>query len=147
MAWRLRIGTVVAAACAAAAWALAAGPAGAQPGLRLKLVNGPLAISAPAVRAVAGRAVTVTLKVTDARGTGGGWTLKLAAAKAVRVSRLVAACAPGSTCTLPASSGIGVSPTVLRARPASGMGVLRLTLTLAPLKTGAAVPVTFSVSR
>jgi hypothetical protein len=110
------------------------------------LVHGSLTATAPAVSAVPGHAVSVTVTVTDARGTGAGWTLKLSSSKAVAVTRVAASCAAGSTCTLPSSSGIGTAPVVLRALPATGMGVMKLTVTLAALRSGAAAPVKFAVS-
>jgi len=135
------------AACAAVVWALPIGSTYGQPRtVHLKLARGTLRVSAPAATAVVGRSVAVTITVTDARGTGAGWVLKLSAASAVRVSRVAVSCTARSSCTPPAASGIGTAPVVLRARPHSGMGVMRFVVTLAPLKSGPAVPVKFLVT-
>jgi hypothetical protein len=148
VALRLGIGAIVAAACAAAVWVVPVGSTFGQPGsVHLTLAHGTLAVSAPATSAVVGRRVTVTVTVTDARGTGAGWALELSSLRAVGVSRVSMSCAPGSTCTLPSVTRIGAAPLVLRAPSRSGMGVIRLVVTLAPLKTGPAAPVKFLVSR
>lgn len=61
--------------------------------------------------------------------------------------RLVTRCAVSSTCTLPHAAGIGPSPVVLRADAGSGMGVMQLDVTLAPLSSDTpATPVKFTVS-
>lgn len=124
-----------------------AGSAAAQPGgVKLKLVSGVLSVSAPSVSAVVGKAVTVKFTVVDARGTGAGWSLQVSSPRAVTVSKLVVSCAPSSTCTLPAASGLARQPLLLRARQASGMGVFTVVATLAPLKTGPSAPVRFLVA-
>jgi hypothetical protein len=144
LALRLALGTAVIAGSAAALWAFAAGPAAAKPGhIQLKLSQGSLAVKAPTRIASASRTAAVT--VTDARGTGGGWTLKVAAA--ARVTRVVATCASGSTCTLPRAKVAASGNVVLRAVHGSGMGVIRLAVTFGSLRAKApALPVTFSVS-
>ncbi len=134
----------VVAAGAAAFWALAAGPAAAKPGrIQLKLSHGSLALKAPVRLTSASRTATVT--VTDARGTGGGWTLAVTAP--APVTRVVASCAAGSTCTLPRAKVVASGRIVLQALKGSGMGVIRLSVTFGSSKTATpSVPVSFSVS-
>lgn len=70
--------------------------------------------------------------VTDARGTGGGWVLTLAAAPSASliVTGADAACGPGSACTLPVNtvayplttSLTGTRTLVFEAAPSSGLG-------------------------
>ena len=146
VALRLAMGVVAAAVCAAAVWALAAPPAGARP-VRLKLVAGTLRVSAPSVAVTAAGAKSVTVTVTDARGVGTGWSLKLVTARPVTVARIAARCAKHSTCTLPQARVIGPSPLVLHALRGSGMGVVKLIVTFARLKSGPPGAVKFAVSR
>jgi hypothetical protein len=114
---------------------------------RLVLASGSLSVSAPRAVASASSPIKVTLVVTDARGTGAGWTLRLRSVRTVGVSRIVASCAYSSTCTLPTSAPSGARGLVLRAARASGMGVVRLTVTLAPLPAGTPrTAVSFAVS-
>lgn len=114
---------------------------------RLVLASGSLGVVAPRTVASANAPVQVTLLVTDARGTGAGWTLRLRSARTVAVSRIVASCARSSTCTLPTSAPSGARGLVLHAARASGMGVMRLTVTLAPLPAGTPrTAVSFAVS-
>jgi hypothetical protein len=103
---------------------------------RLVLASGSLSVSAPRTLASADAPVKITLLVSDARGTGAGWTLRLRSTRTVVVSRIVASCVRDSTCTLPTSAPSGGPGVVLRAAKASGMGVMRLTVTLAPLAAG-----------
>ena len=120
-----------------------AAPAGAGTiVVKLTFVPGKLAVkSAPAV--VSGtRQVPVT--IADGRGSGAGWTLKLASAKPVTVVGITARCAAGSTCTLPTAASGPSGSVVLRAARDSGMGVMNLVVTLAA-QTGS-TPVTFTVS-
>jgi hypothetical protein len=146
LALRLALGTAVIAAGAAALWALAAGPAAAKPGhVQLKLAHGSLRV-AVATRVLLSSG-TATVTVTDARGTGGGWSLKLNAARPVSIARVVASCASGSTCTLPRAKVVASGDVVLRALRGTGMGVIRLQVTFGQLHTAkpSATPVTFSV--
>jgi predicted hotdog family 3-hydroxylacyl-ACP dehydratase len=139
-------------AVAAPASANHSGPAKAAKGsgpvkTRLVLASGSLEVSAPRTSASANGPVKVTLLVTDARGTGAGWTLRLRSTRTVAVSRIVASCAHDSTCTLPTTAPSGAHGLVLRAAKASGMGVVRLTVTLAPLPAGTPrTAVSFAVS-
>jgi hypothetical protein len=114
---------------------------------RLVLAPGSLGVSAPRTAVSAAGPVKVALLVTDARGTGAGWTLLLRSTRPVAVSRIVATCARSSTCTLPAAAPSAARGLVLRAARASGMGVVRLVVTLAPLPAGTPrTPVSFAVS-
>ena len=98
----------------------------------------------PAVRAVAGHSVQVPLTIADARGTGAGWTLELDVSTPVTISGITARCAAGSTCTLPKGAD---TAGILRAVHDSGMGVIQLVVTVAPLHSGSSsVPLAFSVA-
>lgn len=110
----------------------------------LALHAGGLSLQAPAAAALAGKAVQVPLTLADARGSGAGWTLDLDASSAVTITAITARCAAGSTCTLPrASSGGGI----LHAAADSGMGVIQLVVSVAPLHAGSAsVPLAFKLS-
>ncbi len=124
---------------------LAAGPAMAgNINVGLALHSGGLTLQVPTVRALAGRSVQVPLTLADARGTGAGWTLELDASAPVTITAITARCAAGSTCTLPkAADAAGI----LQAARDSGMGVIQLVVTVAPLHSGSAsVPLAFSVS-
>ncbi len=147
VALRLGVGTaVVSAVCTAVFFALA-GAAAAQPRVtHLSLQHGALRLSAPIAAASASAAKSVTVTVTDARGSGAGWSLRLITTKPVAVTRVTARCAVRSTCTLPRAVGLGPRPLVLRSQAGSGMGSIRLTVTLARLTAGPPVPVMFAVS-
>jgi hypothetical protein len=124
---------------------LAAAPAmGENIKVGLALHSGGLTLQVPAVRAMAGRSVQVPLTIADARGTGAGWRLDLDASAPVSITGITARCAAGSTCTLPkAADAAGI----LQAAHDSGMGVIELVVTVAPLRSGSAsVPLAFSVS-
>lgn len=110
----------------------------------LALHSGGLTLQVPAVRAVAGHSVQVPLTIADARGTGAGWTLDLDVSTTVTITGITARCAAGSTCTLPkAADAAGI----LQAARDSGMGVIQLVVTVAPLRSGSAsAPLAFSVS-
>jgi len=110
----------------------------------LALHSGGLTLQMPALKAVAGHPVQVPLTIADARGTGAGWTLKLDASAPVTITAITARCAAGSTCTLPkAADAAGI----LQAARDSGMGVIQLVVTVAPLHSGSAsVPLAFSVA-
>ena len=121
---------------------LVAGPAmGGNIDVGLALRSGGLTLQGPTLAAVAGRSVQVPLTIADARGTGAGWTLKLSAP--VTITSITVRCAPGSTCTLPKATGAGL----LQAAHDSGMGVIQLVVTVAPLRSGSSsVPLAFSVA-
>jgi hypothetical protein len=124
---------------------LAAGPAlGGNIDVGLALHSGGLTLQVPALRAVAGHSVQVPLTVADARGNGAGWTLKLDASASVTITSITARCAAGSTCTLPKAAD---TAGILQAARDSGMGVIQLVVTVAPLHSGnASVPLAFSVA-
>jgi hypothetical protein len=125
---------------------LAAGPAlgGNTISVGLALHSGGLTLQAPALAAIPGRSVQVPLTIADARGTGSGWTLKLAGSASVTITGITARCAAGSTCTLPSGTGRGG---ILQAARDSGMGVIQLVVTVAPLHSGSAsVPLVFNVA-
>jgi hypothetical protein len=127
---------------------LTAGPAGAGT-IVVKLSFAPgklIAKSAPAAASENGP-VQVPVTIADGRGSGKGWTLRLGASRAVTVTSLTARCAAGSTCTLPRAAQGPSGSIVLQAGRDSGMGVLNLVVTVAPLPPGAKpVPITFTVS-
>jgi hypothetical protein len=126
---------------------LTAGPAGAGT-IVVKLTFAPgklIAKSAPAAASEHGP-LQVPVTIADGRGNGKGWTLRLAASRAVTVTSITARCAAGSTCTLPRAAQGPSGSTVLQAARDSGMGVMNLVVTVAPLPSGAKpVPVTFTV--
>ena len=102
-----------------------------------------------AVPAVVTPAAPVQVPVTlaDGRGNGNGWTLRISAGHPVTVTSITARCAANSTCTLPTEAAGPSGSTVLRAARGTGMGVMNLVVTLAPLPAGtAATPVSFSAS-
>src|SRR5436309_8566782 len=80
-----------------------AAPAGAGTIIvKLTFVPGKLAVKSAQATVSATRAVPVT--IADGRGSGAGWTLKVNAAKPVRVVGITARCAANSTCTLPTAT-------------------------------------------
>jgi hypothetical protein len=113
------------------------------------LTSGGLALQAPAAAATAAASVQIPVTVTDARGTGAGWTLKLAPSLSpVTVTSITVRCATGSTCTLPKATTDADASALLDVAPGTGMGVIQLVVTVAPLGAGkASVPVAFSVTR
>ena len=125
-----------------AALALAA-PAGAGTiVVKLAFVPGKLAVKA-APAAVSGTTL-VPVTIADGRGSGAGWTLKVASAQPVRVVSISARCAANSTCTLPTAASTPSGNVVLRAARDSGMGVMNLVVTLAA--SSGSTPVSFTVS-
>jgi hypothetical protein len=124
---------------------LAAGPAmGGNINVGLALHSGGLSLQVPVLRAVAGHSVQVPLTIADARGTGAGWTLELDVSAPVTITGITAHCAAGSTCTLPK---VADAAGILQAARDSGMGVIQLLVTVAPLRSGSAsVPLAFSIS-
>jgi hypothetical protein len=113
----------------------------------LGLKGGSLTLRAPQLSAAAGKATQVPITVADGRGSGAGWTLQLSS-KNVVITSITAHCAPGSTCTLPRSTGSASGAAILHVAPGSGMGVMNLVVTVAPLGQDAgAVPLSFSVGQ
>jgi hypothetical protein len=127
---------------------LIAAPAfGGNVTVTLGLKTGGLTLQAPQASATAGKAIQVPITVADARGSGAGWTLQLSSAKNVAITSITARCAAGSTCTLPRSVGTPDGSAILHVAPDSGMGVMELVVTVAPLAQSAgAVPLSFSVA-
>ena len=114
--------------------------------LNMELRSGSLSLVAPQVAATSGKSLQIPITIADGRGTGAGWTLQLAALKNVTITSITARCAPGSTCTLPRSVGAS-GATILKVARDSGMGVMQLVITVAPLAHGSAgVPLAFTVS-
>jgi hypothetical protein len=126
---------------------LTAGPAGAGTiVVTLSFAPGKLVAKSASAAASENGPVQVPVTIADGRGNGKGWTLRLAASRAVTVTSITARCAAGSTCTLPRAAQGPSGSTVLRAARGSGMGVMKLVVTVAPLPSGAKpVPVTFTV--
>jgi hypothetical protein len=122
-----------------------AGPAGAGTIIvKLTFVPGKLVMkSAPTT--VAGT-TQVPVTVSDGRGNGNGWTLKVNSATPVRIVGITAQCAANSTCTLPAAVSTPSGNVVLRAARDSGMGVINLVVAVAPKSGSPATPVTFSIA-
>jgi hypothetical protein len=122
--------------------AVLAGPAAADTiGVTLGLTPGKLTMRAQPTMVDGTAALTV--RVADGRGNGHGWTLRLKTGSGVTVSGITAACAPRSTCTLPATVGTPSGSTVLRAAPDTGMGTIDLRLTL---HAAAPTSVTFALA-
>ena len=123
------------------ALALAA-PAGAGT-IVVKLTFAPGKLAVKAAPATVGPTRAVPVTIADGRGSGAGWTLRVASARPVQVVGVTAQCAAGSTCTLPTAVGGPAGTVVLRAARDTGMGVMNLVVTLtAP---GGPTPVTFTV--
>ena len=127
---------------------LAAGPAAAGTiVVTLTFVPGKLAVKAAPAVLTADTPLQVPVTLADGRGNGNGWTLRISAGHAVTVTSITARCASNSTCTLPSEAAGPAGTTVLRAARGTGMGVMNLVVTLAPLPAGAAAtPVSFSAS-
>jgi hypothetical protein len=79
--------------------------------------------------------------VTDGRGTGTGWTLRLNTPGAT-VTSITAACASNSTCTLPHAVGPATGASILATAQGTGMGVMNLVVTVSGQPKG---PLAFSV--
>lgn len=107
------------------------------------LASGTLRVSAARAVASAKGPVKVSVTVTDARGTGAGWTLRLARGANVTVTSITARCSAHSTCTLPSAAAKPSGKTVLRAAKASGMGLIDLVVTV---RAATATTVGFAVS-
>ena len=126
---------------------LTAGPAGAGTIIvKLTFAPGKLVAKSAAAAATANGPVQVPVTVADGRGSGKGWTLRLATSRPVTVTSITARCAAGSTCTLPRAAQGPSGSIVLQAAHDTGMGVLNLVVTMAALPDGAEpVPVAFTV--
>ena len=114
-----------------------AGPAGAGTIIvKLTFVPGKLRVRAAAAAATSAGPVQVPVTVADGRGSGSGWTLRLASGRRVTVTSITARCAANSTCTLPRAAEAPAGGVVLHAARDSGMGVMNLVVTIAPLPAG-----------
>ena len=108
--------------------------------VKLALNSGGLSLKAsPAL--TSGGATQVPLTVTDGRGTGAGWTLRLTT-PGVTVTSITAACASNSTCTLPHAAVGANGGSILTAAQGTGMGVMNLVVTVSGQPKG---PLAFSV--
>ena len=122
---------------------LLAGPASAGTiVVTLGLAPGKLALKAAATK-VSTAPVQVPVTIADGRGSGNGWTLKIASANPVTVQAITAQCAAGSTCTLPKALRAPSGSVVLEAARGTGMGVLKLVVTLSAARS---TTVSFTVS-
>jgi hypothetical protein len=132
--------------CSVVALLLAAPALGGNVAVTLGLKTGGLTLQAPSAFAAPGKAIQVPITVADGRGSGAGWTLQLSSPKTVAVTSITARCAAGSTCTLPRSIGAASGSAILHVAPDSGMGVMELVVTVAPLaQSDGTVPLSFSV--
>ena len=128
-----------------AALVLAAPAAAGTIVVKLSFVPGKLAVKAAPV-SVDGT-VQVPVTVADGRGSGAGWTLRLASGRPVTVTSITARCAASSTCTLPRAAESPSGAVVLRAARDSGMGVMNLVVTIAALPPGSPpAPLVFTAS-
>src|SRR6476469_5120978 len=125
---------------------LTAGPAGAGTiVVKLTFAPGKLVAKSAASSATADGPVQVPVTIADGRGSGKGWTLRLATSRPITVTSITARAA-GSTCTLPRAAQGPKGSVVLQAAHDTGMGVLNLVVTVAALRDGAKlVPVAFTV--
>lgn len=122
---------------------LLAGPASAGTiVVTLGLVPGALGLKAAATK-VSTAPVEVPVTIADGRGSGAGWTLKVSSAVPVTVRAITAQCAAGSTCTLPKALHDPTGSVVLQAARGTGMGVLKLVVTLSAARS---TSVSFTVS-
>jgi hypothetical protein len=127
---------------------LLAGPAAAGTiVVTLTFAPGKLLVKSAPESATAAAAVQVPVTIADGRGNGRGWTLKLVSGRPVQVLSVAVRCAAGSTCTLPRASRGPAGAVVLHAAPDSGMGVMNLVVTVAPLPAGSpSTPLAFTAS-
>jgi len=115
--------------------------------VRLTFVPGKLQVRSAAATATPAGQVQVPVTVADGRGSGAGWTLRLAGRRHVTVTSITARCAANSTCTLPRAAETPSGAVVLRAARDSGMGVMNLVVTVAPLPAGSQpAPLVFTAS-
>jgi hypothetical protein len=115
--------------------------------VKLTFVPGKLSAAAAPASAMAGKSVQVPVTIADGRGNGKGWALRVSAVRGVTIVGITARCASNSTCTLPTAATTPSGNVVLQAAHDTGMGVMNLVVTVAPLKSGSpATPLSFSVS-
>ena len=115
--------------------------------VKLTFVPGRLVAEAAPVAATAAESVRVPVTIADGRGNGKGWSLRVSAARSVTVTGITAECAANSTCRLPTAAASPAGDVVLRAARGTGMGVMHLIVTVAPLERGSpATPLSFTIS-
>jgi hypothetical protein len=115
--------------------------------VKLTFVPGKLTAAAAPVAATAAGSVQVPVTIADGRGSGKGWTLRVSASRSVTILAISGRCAANSTCTLPTAVGNQSADAILQAARNTGMGVMNLVVTVAPLKAGTpATPLSFTVS-
>jgi hypothetical protein len=115
--------------------------------VKLTFVPGTLRVRSAAATATAAGPVQVPVTVADGRGSGAGWTLRVAGGRHVTVTSITARCAANSTCTLPRAAEAPSGAVVLRAARDTGMGVMNLVVTLAALPAGSqSAPLVFTAS-
>lgn len=130
-----------------AALVLAAPAAAGTIIVKLTFVPGKLSVAAAPLAATSAAQLQVPVTIADGRGSGKGWTLRVAAAHNVTVVGITGRCAANSTCTLPTAVTTPSGTVVLQAAHDTGMGVMNLVVTVAALKSGTpATPLTFTVS-
>lgn len=130
---------------------------------RVEITPGGLTLSTPSIAIVGLNPLQLAVEasVTDARGSGAGWSLSMtgqargrAGASSVVVAGASTACLPGSSCALPvnyldypaAVSLTGVSSTVFEAEPASGLGAQSIRLDLIAVEPPQALSLSLSIS-
>jgi hypothetical protein len=125
-----------------------AAPAGAGTIIvKLTFVPGKLSATAAPLAATDSGPVQVPVTIADGRGSGQGWTLRVLASHRVTVTRITVRCATNSACKLPTQAMTPTGNIVLRAARDSGMGVMNLVVTVAPLQSGTpATPLAFTIS-
>ncbi len=129
------------------ALAFAAPASGGTIVVKLTFVPGRLAAQAAPVTATAVGSVRVPVTISDGRGNGRGWTLRVSATRSVTITGITAQCAANSACRLPSAVASPAGNVVLRAAAGTGMGVMHLVVTVAPLERGSpATPLSFTIS-
>ena len=111
--------------------------------VKLGLAPGKLSVASTHPTLPAGGTAAVTVKVSDGRGNGNGWTLRFARTSGLEVTSITARCAAGSTCTLPVPAGAPAGATVLQAAHDTGMGIVELVVRV---RASQAARVGFAVS-
>ena len=129
--------------CSTLVLATAAPASAGTIGVELTFAPGRLSLQAAPAKLTPGARVSVPVTVADGRGSGRGWRLRLVGSPEVSVLSVTATCAAGSTCTLPAAAGRPSGATVLRAASGTGMGIVKLVVTLT---SPSSTLVSFSVS-
>ncbi len=110
--------------------------------VKLTLVPGKLTLQAKPLTIAKGTS-SLKVSVADARRTGAGWTLRFTRGTGMTVIGITARCAAHATCTLPTAAARPSGRIVLRAAKATGMGAMKLVVTVRAAK---ATTVGFAVS-